>query len=179
MSQHLVKLKCFEYLIEQLLDWHGDLQFNDFSKLKSLKLLFFASAVTADVNNDGLLSIFDNFWAMPYGHVEVDVYENLGNTQRIKVNNHNTVIEPIGEDYYNDIDNYKSLIKSSVTLLKQRNNHLVFETAFDLVELSHQWLSWKTSFNLARVNNKLSMPINSATIKSEPKVLKMIVNEFS
>ena len=43
-----------------------------------MKLLFFTSAVGSNRNNNkGLLDIFDNFYALPYGAIENDVYDNL------------------------------------------------------------------------------------------------------
>jgi len=179
MATISVKIKCFEFLTERLLDWYDSPLHNDFSKLKSFKLLFFTTAVTADRENDGLLTIFDNFWAMPYGHVEKDVYENLGFSQKVVITNNSAIINNISDCYYDEINAYKHLIIDAVELLKKKNSELVFQTAFDLVELSHQWSSWKTSFKFARVQDKLSMPISPSTIKSEPKVFKMVVNEFS
>lgn len=73
------KIFCFEYMLFQLMEWYRDLRpsqnpLNSFTRLKSLKLLFFVATVEASESNEGLLSIFDNFYAMGNGPVESDVY---------------------------------------------------------------------------------------------------------
>lgn len=81
------KIELFEYCVFKLIEWsvqhkngfswgnfaNGN---NDFSKLKLIKLHFFLC--TANIS---LLEIFDNFYAMPYGHVESNVYDALNNGQ--------------------------------------------------------------------------------------------------
>ena len=76
------KIFCFEYMLFQLMEWYRDLRpsqnpLNSFTRLKSLKLLFFVATVEASESNEGLLSIFDNFYAMGNGPVESDVYNAM------------------------------------------------------------------------------------------------------
>lgn len=85
-----LKIQSFEYLFVQYVKWFIEEYFksknelptiteieNNFSKLKLMKLLFFTCSVEANENNNGLLYIFDEWFAMPYGHVEKDVYDNF------------------------------------------------------------------------------------------------------
>ena len=177
-----VKIKAFEFITEKLLEWHASQnnnQQNDFSKLKLFKLLFFVSAVNASKDNDGLLDLFTSFCAMPYGPVESDVYNNFQDCKRVNISKEfTTLIDPIDENYYESIEEYKVKICNSIESLKIANNKLINYSAYDLVELSHQWISWKSIFNLARLQNKLSLPIPSSIIKFEPKILKLTINEF-
>mgnify|MGYP003610257323 CR=1 FL=1 len=75
------KEKAFEQFVLGLIKWWAEVnpekewEENDLSILKVLKILFFVSAVGADSKGDGLLNIFDNWVAMPYGHVEKDVFD--------------------------------------------------------------------------------------------------------
>ena len=177
MPNTSVKIKCFEFLTENLLNWFSSQSnsHNDFSKLKLFKLLFFVSAVDASESENGLLEIFDKFHAMPYGHVESDIYDNFGQLNRVVVGKKYTSIKPeIDEtEYYLSIDPFKELIHQSIESLKQCNADIINYSAFDLVELSHEWQSWKSIFNLARLQNKLSLPIPQSLIKLEPKFFKL------
>ncbi|HNM25789.1 MAG TPA: hypothetical protein PKL15_10175, partial [Saprospiraceae bacterium] len=77
------KILAFEFVLNELMDWHKELTGNetknDFSILKSLKLLFFVSAARTNSSNHSVLleDVFTNYVAMPYGHVESDVYAYL------------------------------------------------------------------------------------------------------
>jgi uncharacterized phage-associated protein len=181
MPQIAVKIKAFEFITEKLLEWHGlpnNNEENDFSKLKLFKLLFFVSAVNASKTSNGLLDIFTNFSAMPYGPVESDVYENFKSCRKVTVNQESTKINEVEIDYYLEINDFKQQIIDSINALKKANKELVYYSAYDLVELSHQWISWKSIFNLARKQDKLSLPIPTSLIKIEPKIFKLTVNEF-
>jgi len=68
-----LKIKYFEYFVSHLIKQTKDYEEfknNDFSILKVQKLLFLSCAV-----NVKLLDIFDNWYAMPYGHIEKDIYD--------------------------------------------------------------------------------------------------------
>ena len=77
------KILYFQYTIKRLLAWyknmHGTDSENDISTIKALKLLFFVTAVKASKNDDNTLvdNVFSNYVAMPYGHVEYDIYSEL------------------------------------------------------------------------------------------------------
>lgn len=177
------KLKCFEYVTEKLLAWQNETTKsspNDFSKLKIFKLLFFVSAVGTDETIDGLLNIFNNFHAMPYGPVESDIYNSISKCDRIDVSLNSTKIKVSSPDnYYDSIEADQASIENSVELLKLANPAIINYSAYDLVELSHQWHSWKSTFNLAREQHKLSLLMPISLIKAEPKILKLTENEFA
>jgi hypothetical protein len=92
-----LKIECFEYLFVQYVRWFIEEHIktknelptiseieNNFSKLKLMKLLFFTCAVEANKNDNGLLHIFDEWYAMPFGHVENDVYNNFDMVKILK-----------------------------------------------------------------------------------------------
>jgi uncharacterized phage-associated protein len=174
MEAKVKKLLAFEYLIFKLKDWYTEINNfnfdnnNDFSNLKVLKLNFFASAVNANKNDNGLLDTFNKFHAMPYGHVESEVYENLNHLNFFNISSNKT-IEKLLPDFSNlDIDT-RGKIDLAVESLRNENSNLITYSAMDLVELSHTYFSWKASFNLAKQQNKLSMPIPVEMIKTEKK----------
>lgn len=174
------KIIAFEYLAAKFITWydevrnaHGD---NDLSTLKLLKLLFFCSAVdTTKDDNDTLLDDpFNEFYAMPYGHVESDIYESIRN-QELKYIHIDRLKSTFKDDF--NIDSIesvldrklKSKIDKSFDSLKSKNNELITYSAFDLVELSHKWYSWYYYFDKAKRNGIYSEKIPAPIIKAEDK----------
>ena len=75
------KKTAFEYFVFCLIRWWAEINpndkfdKNDLSVLKVTLLLFLAIASSADKKNDGLLNIFNNWEAVPYGAREVDIFK--------------------------------------------------------------------------------------------------------
>ena len=95
------KKQAFEYLVFKLVKWYKsnhNSNINDLSILKVLKLTFFVSAVgtTRDTKDTLLDNVFDNYFAMPYGHVESDIYNSIKLEEfiNISINNSKTEILP-------------------------------------------------------------------------------------
>ena len=172
------KMQCFEYLVYKFADWHYQVcpsedPYLALSKLKLFKLHFFASAVNADKENDGLLNLFDKFYALPYGPVESNVYDDLQSTYMFTITNVNVVRKQENLNYFDEINNYKPILDKAVKDLRSKNENLITYSAMDLVEISHKWYSWKTVFNMARSMNKFSLPIPKAIIKNEFKYFSL------
>lgn len=73
------KIEAFDYMLHLFEKWrdnHETIKGKPFPKLTAMKLLFLAAAPKKD-RGDDLLDIFDNFYAMPYGPVESDVYNAM------------------------------------------------------------------------------------------------------
>ncbi|WP_017496940.1 type II toxin-antitoxin system antitoxin SocA domain-containing protein [Flavobacterium sp. WG21] len=173
------KLRAFEYTLMRLTQWYsesspsGD---NDISILKSLKLLFFVSAVDTTVDSTETLldEIFDNFTALPLGHVESDVYAGIkeGGLLYVTIDNRRSRIINLQEIEKLDI-RYKKKIDDSVFKLKKINSNLVKLSSFELVELSHKWYSWKKNILIAKSRGSSSQPIRIQEIKSEDKIYQL------
>lgn len=172
------KLTAFDYVINHIQNWYveqgGEMYANDLSKLKVTKLLFFTCAASTTADNPGLLTTFDNFYALPYGHVESDIQDQMD--QSIFFN-----ITKNGLEYKDGFDQYQAQnlnadvqrsIDSAILTLKQLNVNLVKMSAFELVDLSHQWQSWKSVFSLAKQYGKYSMKIPIEMIMTEPKIFR-------
>jgi len=170
------KYLCFEYLLYQLISWYNeykptDSEYLSFTRLKVLKLLFFVSAIR--VNEDDLLDIFDNFWAMQHGPVESDIYNAMMQNRfefysfknrsisNKKIFEYNKVCKEIGE--------LKAKLDASINQLKLINPNMVLMTAFELVELSHRWRSWKLAMYVANLNDKGSSRIDVSDIRNYPQ----------
>lgn len=174
---HENKIKGFEYAMSQCLVWFDENnpgKQNDFSKLKAIKLLFFVSSANATLADPGLLNLFNNYWALPFGHVESDVYENLYTMNLFKINSELiTKVNDAPYNYFEEIENYKDQVDASIKLLKRNYPELINYSAFDLVEISHQWRSWITTFEMAKHLNKKSMKIPLPLILTETKIYSL------
>lgn len=169
------KLKYFDYFILRLIKKKSGSDMTNniynpksdspalycFNKLKLLKLLFLVASIKDSSNND-LLEIFNRFYAMPYGPVESDIYENINNIPNFYVLNNRIEVKPDYNFTYNINDSIFSRINTAIELLDQRNSHLIDMSAFDLVELTHKADSWKIVYsNALRLNkNSQLMPID-------------------
>lgn len=167
------KIKCFEYFIDSLYSNEGGKVYS-FTPLKIIKLLFFTSAASIDVDpQNNLLVIFDNFVAMPYGPVESDIYNSITrnalNKYRISIDGCK-IKEPTMELNINP--KYKDLINKSIDKLKEKNNDIFNYTPFELVDISHKWSCWKNSYEIALQFNKNSYSIPSESIKQSIKYYK-------
>jgi uncharacterized phage-associated protein len=172
------KNQAFEYYVVKLLEWYnetaGNNGSNDLSTLKVLKLLFFGSAISAEETAEETLldRPFNTFYAMPYGHVESEIYDSIRRKEfhNLNINNSSSSIDlhlvfPDGE--------IKNKIDSSIQKLKKANSKLILMTPFELVELSHRWYSWQFYFNKAQRNGSYSELISNQMIKLEQKFFSL------
>lgn len=172
-----LKVVAFEYVLYQLNNWYKiaypTSEDNDISILKALKLLFFISAVNSKKDSGETLldEVFNNFVAMPYGHVESDIYSIIKNKELLttKIDNSRTSISEEFDPKSLD-QNLRNKIDESIERLKSLNFDLIKYSPFDLVELSHAWYSWKYYFAKARRNHTYSESIPNEIIKSEDKI---------
>ncbi len=168
----------FEYILNKLLSWKNELSYspesNDFSLLKSLKLLFFVVSAKSEKNKDYPLldDVFENFYAMPFGHVETDIY-TLIKTKQLTYFEINDFCAKRTSDFTIQEDDITNCIDSSIEYLKDQNRNLVLLTAFDLVNLSHTWYSWKRTYNEALKEGKKSKKIPVDRIKNEDKIFSL------
>ena len=80
LSNLQLKKNLFVYFVDALNKWNKEINPNSsstYSKLQLQKLLFLASAINADKNNHEMLDMFNDFYALPYGPVEMDIYEAI------------------------------------------------------------------------------------------------------
>jgi hypothetical protein len=170
----ITKQDVFEYFLFKLIGWHceenrislqefNDHNTNDFSKLKIIKLHFFACST-----NSQALDYFNNFYAMPYGHVESTVYSGLNELNFFSVDNFKLTINNLNPVFAIG-DEKTSLVDNSVNILREKNPEILALPPFDLVELSHKWFSWQYTFNEARKEYSYSKWISPELIKSEAK----------
>lgn len=192
------KITAFEYFQYKLVKWFceaNELVFdkafaskisevNDLSLIKTFKLHFLISAVQADTNNDGgLLNVFNNFKALPYGPVETDIYNAVENFDKFQINRSGTILKEkfwsIDENYADQI--IRELVDLSFEEVKKVNAELINLEPFTLVDISHEWLSWSEAYKTAQSLGLRSYPMLPSDIISDPKrtfSIKSIFNDF-
>lgn len=176
---------AFEYIIKRCLSWYRDVngdKENDLCTLKLFKLLFFISAVRSNTENKNNLidSVFNNFYAMPYGHIEYDIYnlcKKLKGELKYFTLSDNKLVEK--ENFYkldSEIDSdIRKEIDLSISELRIKNSDIINYKPFELINLSHCWYSWKKSYYNARGNNIFSKKIPIDDMKIECKIFKNVV----
>jgi len=170
------QIQIFQYIQYKLLEWYvlsNDCEYNenDFSILKSMKLLFFTVSANCKKDNSLLDTTFTDFVAMPYGHVEINVYNKLKNPlihKDFKIDNEKTYFSSI-KDFSDISHTIKSEIDHSVDILKKSNYKLINYTAFQLVELSHRFDSWLKTYKTAQEGGRKIEVIEPDLIKNEMK----------
>ncbi|MEI3799612.1 MULTISPECIES: hypothetical protein [unclassified Chitinophaga] len=182
-----MKILYFEYVLKGLLTWYDQIKGrsydNDLSILKTLKLLFFVSAAKATTNSHSRLleEVFDGFFAMPYGHVESEIYDYIrqqgGVLTYYIVDNKRTTRIPDAhvETLMGKLDNQAIVneIDQSIDYLKKVNPSLILMSPFDLVNLSHAWYSWQYYYEEAQKSGTKSIKIPSEAIKTENKLFSL------
>ena len=161
-----IKILAFEYLLTQLIEWGAEkkpaVPTSSFTRLKALKLLFFTAAVKNKEGGD-LLDLFDNFYALPNGPVESDVYNSITSDQLTYYTFKDFSLGTKRQYSDNELcDEIKRRINIAVDVLKNKNDNLVSYRAEELVALSHSWMSWQNSIRIAKILGKGSyrMEIN-------------------
>jgi uncharacterized phage-associated protein len=178
------KLLAFEYVVYHLLRWHKRRSAtgkNDLSILKTLKLLFFVTAARSNKNETSFLldKVFSNFVAMPYGHVESDIYNGIISNSGVlnyfsidnKCTNEINISNTANIEYEISLtDEFKKEVRLSIEYLSQQSPNLILLSPFELVNLSHTWYSWQKFFKEAKKSSQRSIPIPADCIKSEYKL---------
>ena len=133
------------------------------SKLKALKLLFFTVAI--DKSWSLLDNVFDNFCALPYGPVESDIYDNLGNLPNYVLIGNDLKPKADATFDYGELP-YKDQIDKSVSLLAESYSKLFEMSAMELVELTHRSDCWIIPFEQAKALGSMSRKMPAEVIKN-------------
>lgn len=167
------KTLLFEFLVYRLIEWYTDYVPNrqnknqHFTRLTVLKLLFFVSTVKdTENNNSDLLDIFDNYCAMQYGPVEIDIYTAIvtNNTRLYQFGVHELVQTTSDFSIFDSLDQeYKSRVDRAISLLKAKNLKIISYPASLLIDISHKWDAWQDAMSIASMLGRRSenMSINS------------------
>lgn len=159
------KILLFEYLVYHLIKWYKDVTSNKrhdinrhFSRLTALKLLFFVSTIKDTENEDkDLLDIFNNYCAMQYGPVEIDIYTAIvkEETKFYRFGVHELTIMDQEEKLDTLLnENDKNKIDRAIFLLKKRNSKIISYPVSKLIDISHKWDAWQNAMFIASMFGK-------------------------
>lgn len=167
-----IKIKAFDYMLQQFDQWRTDyfkshnIPVKPLSRLIVLKLLFLTAAPKTNKGKD-LLDIFDNFYALPYGPVESDIYnaiqENLLPSYHIK----ERTVEKKTLQPYKQKDPLIIKITNAIQELKKVNPNIIGLNSFELVEITHKWDSWNRSIKFAEFMGRSSAKMLTESIRSD------------
>ena len=174
-----LKVLCFEYIIHKLVLWYKEIcpletaPVQTFTRLKTQKLLFFVASAKATENSNALLDVFDNFYAMQYGPVEIDIYSLmvLNGLSIYRFKERNTEIKNSDISLFSKIPKDKQiLIDESIEELKKRNSKIVSLNASQLIDISHKWASWNAAITCAEIFGKKRWKMSTENIAKDRKI---------
>lgn len=178
MVNESYKRTAFEYLLDKLLIWYHEVEpyrgDESFTRVKVLKLLFFLSVIKHEDNSD-LLDVFDNFYAMQHGPVESDIYNYMTSGKLENFSFSEIYLTRKREYSSNEMELPNALmckLDRAIAALRVANPKIISLAAFDLVEISHKWESWKHAMKLANLLGKYSYPISISQLRGEMQIFR-------
>ena len=170
------KYLLFEYFVHSLYKWNQELDNSckpEYTKLQLHKLLFFASAINTTAIHHEMLDIFGRFYALPYGPVDLDIYEamNNGKIGCISVSDRICKLNSVEDNYFDDLDKkLRNIVDDAIANLKKLNVNYFSMPAFKLVEISHCWTAWRDAYSFAMLCGSKQEPMSvEAICKSDVK----------
>lgn len=150
------KVNVFEYILQELEERRQELgieSIESFSRIKSQKILFFISAISQKESSTKSLLCFNEFTALPYGPVEMDIFQGM---KEDSLRKYNITKEKCSKKEKPlkllDIDPWiKDLIDKSITRLHAKNPKIFEYDPTTLVDLSHKWKSWAINYEVAEI----------------------------
>lgn len=144
---------------------------NDFNILKLIKLHFFIVAINSE--KDKTLLDLNEFWAMPYGPVETNVYSRIRNDKNFEefiLSNEKILFLGKKPEINTQLEDK---ITDSIHLLLELEPRLLSADAGTLVELTHKWNCWRKNYSLARAKNTYSSIIPKEDIINDIKIVNL------
>ena len=173
------KRYLFEYLVFLLKQWKDELYPYlkvTFSKLKLHKILFLVAAVKATSQNHPLLDVFNNFYALPYGPVELDIYDAMNSNafKRIKFEGNNCKSDSLDDRYFDNLNNaQKQTMMEAIRTIREMGADYITKDPFELVDITHKWTSWQVAMQVAEMlGNKREFMSTDDIINSTVRAYK-------
>lgn len=175
-SRRVEKKLLFEYLVYLLEQWRQNSHPNitcAFTKLKLQKILFLVASVNATQECHPLLDVFNKFYALPYGPVEIDIYEAMKSSEFNNIIfNGNNCEQTLNESQFMNLDeSLKSAMNASLQAIKNMRVDYITMPPSELVSITHKWTSWQVAMRVAEMlgNRKEYMStadIYNSTVKA-------------
>lgn len=153
------KILLFEYIVYRLDRWKheiGSANVPAFTKLRLQKILFLICAWNVTKDKPKLLNVFNRFCALPYGPVEMDIYEAMKDNSKFKnlsFEGNECVYKDFTDSMFvNLTDGMKIYVDDAIEHFKSEKRKYLTMPVFDLVDVTHQWSVWK--FSAAYANSQ-------------------------
>lgn len=181
MIKNTNKILAFEYLVYRLIKWyntnissHTTVIPPNFSRLTVLKLLFLTATVKnediEEVNKKDLLGLFNNFCAMQYGPVEIDIYTAMvkGYTKYYTFDNNSIKASQIEEGYFESLEpSLRDSIDIAISILANKNPNIIQYNSTRLVNITHKWQSWQNAMWLANLSGTRQEAMSTESIRKD------------
>lgn len=173
------KISLFEYIVYRLVEWYKEIVSDNqenidrhFSRLTTLKLLFFVSSIKDRQNNKDLLNIFNQFYAMQYGPVEAEVYTAIvhNRTTRYTLGTRKLIKSMSNPDFTNLDSAIIADVNNAIDLLRKKNPNIISYSASRLINISHKWDAWKNAMAIANILGKGSEPMSVTDIRTNQQI---------
>ena len=137
----------FEYLVFRLDEWKKNIEKRNekvpaFTKLRLQKILFLVCAWNVENTNRKLLNIFNQFYALPYGPVEIDIYEAMKNNQtfqHISFNGNECIYCKLESAMFASISSvHRKWIDEAMDDFVKNDRKYLTMPVFDLVDITHR-----------------------------------------
>lgn len=163
----------FEYLVYRLDEWKLKLEKENivvptFTKLRLQKILFLVCAWNVENTNRKLLKVFNHFFALPYGPVEMDIYEAMKNDkafQHIHFVGNECVYSKLEASMFTSklLGEHIRWIDETVDEFMKNHRRYLTMPVFDLVDITHRWSAWRITMDIAIFfgNKKEKMSVES------------------
>lgn len=148
------KKLLFEYLVFLLEQWKQEIHLSyvpPFTKLKLQKILFLVAAVNSTNDKHPLLEVFNRFYALPYGPVELDIYEAMNSNQfdKIQFERNQCICNCSEMDFIGLEGPIKKEMNDALLTIKSMGANYITISVFDLVAITHKWTSWQVAYQVA------------------------------
>lgn len=161
----------FEYIVYRLDEWKkeiGSSKVSTFTKLRLQKILFLICAWNVSKNEPKLLSVFDRFYALPYGPVEMDVYEAMKDNSKFKhlrFDGNECVYKDFTDSMFVDLaDDMKNYVDDAIKHFILEKRRYLTMPVFDLVDITHRWSVWYFSTIFANSQGRNMEKMSSESI---------------
>lgn len=162
----------FEYLVFRLDEWKKNIEKRNekvpaFTKLRLQKILFLVCAWNVENTNRKLLNIFNQFYALPYGPVEIDIYDAMKNNkifQHISFNGNECIYCKLESAMFASISSvHRKWIDEAMDDFVKNDRKYLTMPVFDLVDITHRWSAWRITMDIATF---LGKKIEKMSVKS-------------
>lgn len=165
------KILLFEYIVYRLDEWKreiGSSKVPAFTKLRLQKILFLICAWNVSKSEPKLLSVFDCFYALPYGPVEMDIYEAMKDNSKFKhlrFDGNECIYKVFSDSLFIDLtDEMKNYVDEAVKRFISEKRKYLTMPVFDLVDITHKWSVWYFSTIFANSHGRNMEKMSSESI---------------